>query len=125
MKSYVYGIDSTTVSNFLNARDCFGQTGFYYACIYGCKNIVEVILNNSEDVALDLGDQYGSYHSLQFASWVKLLINNFELSKHWYCNMFNQGFEMREIFQHLVWLFQTPWCYQACLFLQNNSNQDC
>ena len=102
--------------NFLNVRDNFGQTGFYHACIKGCKNIVELILNKSKYVSFDLRDPNGC---LQFANWVQILINNFELYRDWYGNMFNQGFDRPDIFQLLVLLFWTPWCYQAYSFLQN------
>ena len=81
---------------------------------------MEMILNTSEDVIYyDFGDQYGRFDSFQFANWVQIVINNFELSSHWYCNTFNQGFEMPEVFQHLIWLFWTTSYYQACLFIQN------
>ena len=116
MKSHMYGIDLITASNFLNARDNFGHTGFYYACIKGCKNIVEMIFNTSEGIFFDLRDQNGC---LQFANWVQILINNFELYRDWYGNMFNQGFDRPDIFQLLILLFWTPWYYQAYSFLQN------
>ena len=118
IESHVYGIDLITASNFLNARDNFGHTGFYYACIKGCKNIVELILNKSKDVSFDLRDQNGC---LQFANWVQIMINNFKLYRDWYCNVFNQGFDMpnSNIFLLLTLLFWTPWYNQARLFLQN------
>jgi ankyrin len=116
IKSHKYSIDLITVSNFLNARDNMGCTGFHYACVKGCKNIVEIILNKSEDVFFDLSDQNGCF---QFANWVQILINNFELYRDWYGNMFNQGFDRPDIFEHLILLFWTPWYYQAYSFLQN------
>ena len=48
----------------LNARDNYGLTGFYYACINGCTWIVDKMLSKSEDLTLDLAvdlrDQHGS-----------------------------------------------------------------
>ena len=120
METHMYRIISYPPGfryNFLNAKDNFGQTAFYNACIKGCKNIVELILNKSKDVSFDLRDQNGC---LQFANWVQILINNFELYRDWYGNMFNQGFDRPDIFQLLILLFWTPWYYQAYSFLQNH-----
>ena len=39
----------------LNAKDnFFGWTAFHYACLYGYTSIVDMMINNSESLKLDL-----------------------------------------------------------------------
>ena len=38
----------------LNARDKYGNTAFHYACMFGRKETVKMMIENSESLKLDL-----------------------------------------------------------------------